>query len=107
MSDNPTTRDSIIKQAQNVPQLVSAAERFDPALAESLTPKALWASKSAPGTLLVAVITYLVSKYGLGWDGGTVDLVSGAAVLIGAYGFRAITRSPIGGLFSKGTPTNA
>ena len=83
MSDNPTTRDSIIKQAQNVPQLVSAAERFDPALAESLTPKALWASKSAPGTLLVAVITYLVSKYGLGWDGGTVDLVSGAAVLIG------------------------
>ena len=104
MSDLPppaaSVTDQIVGQAKDLPQLISMAGQYDPALAASLTPKALLASKSAPGTLLVGVVAWAVSKYGLGWDAQTVDLVAGLGVLAGGYAFRSITRSPIGGLFS-------
>ena len=111
MSDTPTTRseaqtavvrNDLVAAAKDLPDLIAKAKEVDPALAEQLTAKPLIASKSPIGTLVAGVVTWLASKYALGWDQTTCDLVAGAAVLIGGYMMRYITSSPIAGFFSKG-----
>ena len=102
MSDTvptPTVRDQLVKNAQSLPSLIAAAQTADPALAEALTPKALAASKSPWGTLIVGAVAWASAHYGFGWDDTTCTLVSGVGVLIGSYAMRAITMSPIGGFF--------
>lgn len=57
--------------------------------------KALLASKSPWGTLLIGVIAYVASKWGLQLDDQTTDLIAGFAVLIGAYAARYFVQHPI------------
>lgn len=95
------TRDRLIADAKSLPDLVAKAQRFDPALAQQLTGKVLLASKTPWGVLVSGAVGWAVSRYGLGWDGATTDLVAGAAVVLGAYAMRKISSGPITGLFRR------
>jgi hypothetical protein len=82
---------------QPIPQLLAMAEATDPALA----PKLLLASRSPPGVFAVALLTWLVARYGLQLDPTVVDAGAGVAVLLAGYAFRSITKRPIAaGIFS-------
>lgn len=98
------TRNAIIAQARDLPELIEKAKAVDPKLAESLTSKGLLASKSTWGPVASLAVSWVVTKYALGWDSNTCELVSGAIVLAVSAVLRALTRSPIGGLFSGGAP---
>lgn len=98
----PTVRDQVVADAKSLPDLIAKAQAVDPALAAQLTAKPLLASKSPIGTLIAGVVAWLAGRYGLGWDQSTCDLVAGCAVLLGGYGMRYVTASPIAGIFSKG-----
>lgn len=89
-----------IAAAQDVPTLIKGLQAANPALAEQLTGKPLLASRTPWGTLAVAGVSWLASRYGLGWDDTTCAVVAGAGVLAGAYAMRAITTSPIAGWFA-------
>lgn len=94
----PTTRDKLVADAQDVPSLIAAASAADPALAQALTGKALVASKSVYGPAATAIVSLVVTHYGLGWDEGTCATVSGALILAVSAGLRTVTSSPITGL---------
>ena len=101
----PTTAtDQAIASARDLPDLISKASQFDPALAAKFTGKALLASKSPWGSLAVPVVAYLASRYGLGWSEDVCNLVAGVGVLVGAYAMRLLTELPITGLFRAATP---
>lgn len=94
----------VIKAAQDLPSLVTTMKVVDPALADALVPKALLLSKSPWGALLGGVIGWAVTKYGLGWDQNTIDLVTGVGVLAGGYLIRIFTSAPINSVLpQKGT----
>ena len=97
-----TTRDRIIADARDLPSLIQTAKAVDPDLAASLTPKALLASKSVWGSAVSLVVGWAVTHWGLGWDADTCALVTGLLVMGVSAATRAITRSPIGGVFSGG-----
>jgi hypothetical protein len=104
----PTTRtDQIIAAGRDLPNFLARAEQLDPPTADKWTGKALIASKSPWGTFAGAGVTWLVTKYGLGWDQTACDLVAGGAVLIFAYAMRLVTELPITGLFTKATAAQA
>ena len=104
MSDTPpSTRDKIIADAQSLPDLIASAEAYDPILAKTLTGKALVASKSVWGPVVGAGVTWIVTKYGIGWDANLCAEVSGAIVLIVSAVIRSVTAGPIVGIFSKGS----
>lgn len=92
------TRDQLIADARSLPELVARARRVDPPLAESLTGKALIASKSVWGNILAPIVTYGVARYGLGWDSEMCNIVTGGAIVVGTVVFRLVTRSPIVGI---------
>lgn len=92
-----------IQNARDLPGLVVALQTASPQLAEQIEGKPLAATKTPLGTFVVPVVVWVATKYGLGWDQTTCDLVAGALVLIGTYVMRYVTTSPISGLFSKGT----
>ncbi len=92
-----TPADRAVALAQSVPDLVNRLQTADPALAQQLEGKALLASKTPWGTLACAGVAYVATKYGFHWDETTVDLVSGAGLLVGAYLMRLVTTSPIAG----------
>lgn len=98
-----TVTDQVIADAKDLPSLVDGLKAVDPALAEQFTGKALLASKSPWGTLLAGAVTWLAGRYGLGWPPEVCALLGGAGVLAGAFVMRAVTKSPISGLFTKGT----
>ena len=101
----PTTAtDQAIAAARDLPDLINKAALLDPALAAKFTGQALIASRTPWGTLAGALVAWLVSKYGLGWDQATCDLMAGAGVLLGAYLMRTITEHPITGLLRAATP---
>lgn len=97
-------RSMILADAQGVPSAISMAETADPQLADFLKGKALLASKSVYGPVIVGGITYLSGRYGLGWDENTVAAVAGLIVFGASIVLRYVTHAPITGLFSKGTP---
>lgn len=93
--------------ATDVPQVARALAVLDPDLA----PKALIASKTPWGTVAVAAVSGLATKYGLAcgavatascWTPETVDWVAGVATLagtvIGSYIMRYVTKTPIAGV---------
>lgn len=94
-----TIRDRLIADAQDVPSLILAANTEDPALAQALTGKALVASKSTYGATLALAVSWLATRYGLGWGADTCAMVSGVLVLGVSAALRTVTSSPITGLF--------
>jgi hypothetical protein len=99
--------------ASDVPAAIKALSVLDPDLA----PKALIASKSPWGTVAVALVSMLATKYGLScgavvtatcWSTDTVNEVAGAAALlgtlVGSYIMRYVTSRPISGIVSAPTP---
>ena len=96
-------RDRAIADAKDLPSLINNVSAVDPALAASLTGKALLASKSPWGSLAGGIVGWLVSHYGLGWDQATCDLVAGACVLAASYVMRYITAAPITGVVTAKT----
>lgn len=93
------SRDQIISQANSLPDLVSKAQAFDPAVAAALTPKALIASKTPIGIMVTYGVTWLASKYALDWDPNFCALAAGLGVLAASYVMRYVTTSPIAGIF--------
>lgn len=91
-----------IRAAQDVPSLVANIKAVDPGLADQLTDKALVYSKTPWGTLAVAGVSWLASRYGLGWSPEVCALVGALGLLVGSYTMRYVSSSPIGGLFSVG-----
>lgn len=94
-------RDQIVADAKNVPDLIAKAQTADPWLAQQLTGKSLFSSKSPPAIIVAALITWASTKYGFGWDQSTVDLLTMVVGVIAAYGMRFVTSAPITTLFSK------
>lgn len=112
-----TTTDLVAKLQQaaqagatNVPQVARALAVLDP----NLAPKALIASKTPWGTVAVAAVSGLVTKFGLAcgavatascWTPETVDWVAGVATLagtvVGSYVMRYMTKAPIAGIVSN------
>lgn len=78
-------RDRIVASANSLPDLVAKAETFDPALAAKLKGQAAIASATPVGALVGGAIGMIVTRYGLGWDAATVNMVSGMLVLAGGY----------------------
>jgi hypothetical protein len=94
-----TIRDSIVKDAQSLPDLIERAESVDPALAKSLSEKSLVGSKSVWAPAATWVVTWGASHFGLGWDQNTCALVASLLAWVAVIGARYVTRSPIGGVF--------
>lgn len=97
----PGFRNQIIKEAQSLPDLIRRAETADPELAKSLTSKALIYSKSVWGNAIALIVSWMVTKYGLGWDGDTCALVTGLIVMGVTVGLRMVTSQPIDGVLPK------
>jgi hypothetical protein len=95
-----------VKAAQSLPDLIAKLSVANPTMADQLTSKSLITSKSLYGTPIVTAIAFLSAKYGLGWDDTTVNLVSLFVLLAASAGFRLLTKSPIGGVFTSGTSIN-
>ena len=100
----PTARDKLIARAHDVPSLIAAATVADPALARALTGKALVASKSVYGPAVTAMVSLVVTRYGLGWDEPTCAMVSGMFILAASAAIRTFTKSPITGLITAPAP---
>lgn len=93
------TRDRIIADAKDLPSLIAAAQQSDPALAQALTGKALVASKTLWGNIVGLLVSWAVTRYGLGWSPDTSALVTGLIVIATTAALRAISSGPITGLF--------
>ena len=96
-----TAEAAAIRTAAALPSLLVTATATDPAPVASVTGKALIASRTPWGTILLPVVVYVAGRYGFGWSTDIDTLVAGAAVLVGSYAMRAITSLPISGLFHK------
>lgn len=93
-----------VSDAKNLPDLIAKVGSVNPDLAAAMISKPLIASKTPWGVLLVTAITYGASKYGLGWDETTCDIVGGVAVLAGSYFMRWVSSSRIAGVFRAKFP---
>jgi len=100
-SSSTPTRDELVKGAQNLPELISLANQYDPELAQALQGKALIASKSVWGTAGTLVVSWIVTKYGLGWSPDTSAEVTGLLVLVVTGLLRIVTSGTITGIFKK------
>lgn len=102
IANNPTpgSVNRAIQAAQSVPDLITHLKAVDPALAEQISGKALFASKSPWGTLLGAALAWASARWGFGWDDTTSNLVAGAGLLVGAYVMRLFTTAPVSGVVS-------
>lgn len=94
-------RNQLVSDAKSVPDLIAKAKQVDPSFAEQLAGKSLLSSKSPPAIALAAVLAWVSTKYGLGWDQSTVDVLTLIIGVVAAYGMRAITRGPITTLVAK------
>lgn len=101
MAISPTGRDQLIKEAQSLPDLISRAQALDPDLAKSLTGKALVASKTIWGNAIALIVSWCVTRYGLGWDDNTCALVTGIIVMGATAALRYVTSGPIHSVLPK------
>jgi len=104
MVDNPTVSkgtliDKAVNAAKDLPSLITQFKAIDPTLAKQLQGKALIASKSVWVTLLTPAVTFLATKYGLGWDNDTIKDVAVGLTVAAATIMRYISVSPITGIF--------
>jgi hypothetical protein len=102
MPTNPPIRDQVIKDAQSLPDLIARAQALDPDLATQLTGKALVASKSIWGNAVALIVSWVVTRYGLGWDENICAVVTGLIVMGATVGLRMITNAPISGVIKGG-----
>ncbi len=98
-----SAENAAVRAARDLPDLIDRLESASPALAAQLVGKSLAASRTPWGTLLLPVVAYLATRYGLGWTPDIDALVAGVAVLVGSYAMRAATRVPITGVFRRAT----
>ena len=104
----PTTPgDQAVAMSKDIPDLISKAQTFDPALASKWTGTALIQSKTVWGAAIALVLTAIAKRYTLGWDQNTVDIVAGLIDLGIIAGLRKITDTPITGWLRKATPAEA
>jgi hypothetical protein len=97
----------MIENARSLPHLISMAREASPSFAAQLQPKALVASKTVWGTILLPLLTFVSAKYGLGWDDDTCTTIAGLVVAGCAVVFRWMTKGPIGGVVSAGPEASA
>ena len=88
-----------VRDARDLPDLVGKLAAIDSPLAAQLAGKALVASRTPWGTLLVPVVAWLALRYGLGWTPELDTAVAGVLVLLCSYLMRLLTSAPITGLF--------
>lgn len=77
---SPSIRNKVIKDAQDVPGLVSLAKAQDPTLFKLLVGSH---TKNAWWPIVSGVVAWAVTTYGLGWDTNTCDAVTGAVITAG------------------------
>jgi len=104
---NLVTRNDLIADAKSLPDLIRKAQAVDPDLASMFTGKALLASKSVWGNAIALVVSWVVTRYGLGWDANTSAMVTGAIVMVATLIFRALTGQPITGIFTAAPASTA
>lgn len=92
---------AVIAAARNLPDLIARFKVLDPDLAEQLEGKLLIQAKSPVVVTLSGLISWLVARYGLGWDPDTTSAVAGVIVLAAGYGMRYVTHAPIAGILHK------
>lgn len=104
----PATRgDQAVAVARDIPTLIKQASVVDPDLAAKWTGKALVASKTVWGTLATMMVSWAVTRWGLGWDPQTCAEASGVLVMAATLGLRSASELPITGLFTKASPHEA
>jgi len=96
---NPAV-DNAVASATSLPDLAKQLAAVDPALAAQLETKPLAASRTPWGTLAVAIVAYVASRYGLHLDEATTGVIAGVAVLAGSYAMRLATSRRIAGVFA-------
>ncbi len=106
VSNTPTVN-AAVAAARSLPELVKTLQTVDPTLAASLTTKTLAVSKSPWVVLAAGVVGYVSSRYGLGFDETTTQLIAGGLVLVAGFIMRAISPTTIKGLFSSPTTSVA
>lgn len=77
--------DAVVKQAQNLPQLVAGLEVVAPTLATQLTTEAASIHAAPWGGAAIAAVAYLVSYLGLGWSQDFDAIVVGGGYMLGSY----------------------
>ena len=92
--------DDAIADARSLPALLAKLKTASPDAYGQLVGKPLIASRSPWGTITVAIVAWLASRYGLGWDEGTCTIVGGLGVIAGSYAMRWLTTSPIRSVFT-------
>lgn len=102
-----SVRDQVFAAAQSWPDFVAKASVADPDLAAKFTGKALIASKTVWGTLFTMVVSWAVTRWGIGWDDKTCAEVSGAVVMLATAFLRSISDGPITGVVTPATPSQA
>lgn len=104
----PTTKaDQAVSLARDIPSLIKQAAIVDPDLAAKWTGKSLVASKTIWGTLATMIVSWAVTKYGLGWSPEVCAEVSGVAVMVATAFLRLVTELPITGIFRSATTNEA
>lgn len=81
----PSTRDKLIADADNLPDLIARAQTIDPELFDRLNGKAMAASATAPGVFAVWLVTTLATNLGTNWTAATDQEIAGALVLLVGY----------------------
>lgn len=103
----PTTvSDQVIASARDLPDFIHKATEFDPDVAKKWTGTALLASKTMWGTLIGMGVSWVVTRFGLGWDADTSAEVTGVIVMLLTAALRSITDTPITGVLSAKTSTD-
>lgn len=72
------TRDQLIKDAKNVPQLLADAKAMDPEMYAALTGSHVPTAWVAP---VAGAVAWVAAKYGLGWDQDTSDAIAGFIIV--------------------------
>ena len=98
---NQQVESELVAAAKSMPDLIEAARKSAPSLAEQLEGAPLIYSKTVWGMLVTIVLIWLARHYNLGWDRDTDNLVSGAIVMGVTIGLRWITKTPISSWLRK------
>ena len=91
------TENAVVREARSVPDLVGKLQQVDSPLATQIAGKAIVASRTPWGTVLVPAVAWLATRYGLGWSPDLDASIAGVLVLVCSFCMRAITRTPITG----------